>query len=55
MILEDANIKIGSVLSDVFGISGQAILDGLLENKLRAEEMTHFARGRARGEDSSTL
>jgi transposase len=47
-ILEDANIKIGSVLSDVFGMSGQAILEGLLENKLPAEEMAQFARGRAR-------
>jgi len=47
-ILEDANIKIGSVLSDVFGTSGQAILEGLLENKLSAEEMAQFARGRAR-------
>jgi transposase len=47
-ILEDANIKIGNVLSDVFGMSGQAILEGLLENKLRADEMAELARGRAR-------
>jgi len=47
-ILEDANVKIGSVLSDVFGLSGQDILEGLLENKLGAEEMAQLARGRAR-------
>lgn len=47
-ILEDANVKIGNVLSDVFGMSGQAILEGLLENKLGPEEMAELARGRAR-------
>ena len=47
-ILEDANVKIGNVLSDVFGVSGQAILEALLENKLRPEEMAEFAKRRAR-------
>jgi len=47
-ILEDANIKIGSVLSDVFCMSGQAILESLMDNKLKPEEMAQFARGRAR-------
>src|SRR3989442_7976328 len=32
-ILEDANVKIGNVLTDVFGVSGQAMLEALLENK----------------------
>ena len=30
-ILEDANVKIGNVLSDVFGMSGQAMMEALLE------------------------
>lgn len=30
-ILEDANIKLGSVLSDVFGVSGQRMLHALVE------------------------
>jgi transposase len=32
-VLEDANIKLGSVLSDVFGASGQLMLNALLEGK----------------------
>jgi len=47
-ILEEANVKIGSVLSDVFGKTGQAILDALLEGKASAEEMAHLARGLAK-------
>ena len=29
-ILEDANVKLGNVLSDVFGVSGQLMLDALM-------------------------
>ena len=32
-ILEDANVKLGTVLSDVFGVSGQLMLEALLEGK----------------------
>jgi len=47
-ILEDANVKIGNVLSDVFGTSGQAMLEALLENKLTAEQTAELAVGRLR-------
>ncbi len=47
-VLEEANVKIGSVLSDVFGMTGQAILEALLEGKATAEEMAHLARGLAK-------
>src|SRR3989440_9797310 len=47
-VLEDANIKIGNVLSDVFGMSGQAMLEALMENKLNAEQTADLARGRLR-------
>lgn len=47
-VLEQANVKIGSVLSDVFGMTGQAILEALLEGKATAEEMAHLARGLAK-------
>jgi len=47
-VLEEANVKIGSVLSDVFGVTGQAILEALLEGKASAEEMAHLARGLAK-------
>ena len=30
-LLEDANVKIGDVLSDVFGLSGQLMLEALRE------------------------
>jgi transposase len=47
-VLEDANIKIGNVLSDVFGMSGQAILEALLGNQMNAHEMASLAQGRLR-------
>src|SRR5439155_14597175 len=47
-VLEDANVKIGNVLSDVFGMSGQAMLEALLENKLNAEQVADLARGSLR-------
>ena len=47
-VLEEANVKIGSVLSDVFGVTGQAILEALLEGKASSEEMAHLARGLAK-------
>ncbi len=42
-ILEDANVKIGDVLSDVFGVSGQAMLEGLLENTHDVREIAERA------------
>jgi transposase len=47
-ILEDANVKLGNVLSDVFGASGQLILNALLKGKANAEEVAQLARGRAK-------
>jgi transposase len=41
-ILEDANVKLGNVLSDVFGTSGQAMLEALLENKRSAAEIAEL-------------
>jgi transposase len=40
--LEDANVKLGNVLSDVFGTSGQAMLEALLENKQSATEIAEL-------------
>lgn len=47
-VLEEASIKIGSVLTDVFGVSGQLILDALLEGKATLEEVADLARHTAR-------
>src|SRR3989442_5480751 len=47
-VLEAANVKIGNVLSDVFGMSGQDMLEALLENKLSPEQVADLARGSLR-------
>jgi Sodium:dicarboxylate symporter family len=44
-VLEDANVKLGNVLSDVFGTSGQAMLEALLENKRTAAEIAERDTG----------
>src|SRR5271169_5327079 len=46
-MLEQTNVKIASVLSDLFGVSGQHMLLALLEGKATAEEMAGLARGSA--------
>jgi len=43
-ILEDANVKLGNVLSDVFGVSGQLMLKALLKGETKPEEIAQFAQ-----------
>jgi transposase len=47
-LLETANIKLASVATDVFGASGQAMLNALIEGRTSAEEMAALAKGRLR-------
>lgn len=47
-LLEDANIKLGSVISDVLGVSGREMLAGLLAGTVPAAELAELARGRMR-------
>jgi transposase len=47
-ILEDANVKLTSVLSDLFGVSGQLMLDALLKGKAKPEQIAQFAQRRAK-------
>lgn len=47
-ILEDANIKIGNVLSDVFGLSGQLMLGKLLEGNATPAEIAELAQKSAK-------
>ncbi len=47
-VLEDANVKPGYVLTDVFGVSGQLMLDALLKGEAKPEEIAQFARKRAK-------
>jgi len=47
-VLEDANVKLGNVLTDLFGVSGQLMLEALLQGQAQPEEMAQFAKGRAK-------
>ena len=47
-VLEDANVKLGNVLSDVFGVSGQLMLEALLGGKVRPAEIAELAKRKAK-------
>ncbi len=47
-LLESANVKLASVLSDVFGVSGTAMLRALIEGRLSPAEMAALGKGRLR-------
>jgi len=47
-LLETANIKLASVASDVFGVSGLLMLHALVEGKATPQEMAELAKGRLR-------
>jgi len=47
-VLEDANVKIGDVLTDVFGLSGQTMLEALVANKQSVAEIAALAHWRLR-------
>jgi len=46
--LEDANIKIAGVISDILGASGRAFLDALIAGETDPEKLADLARGRLR-------
>jgi transposase len=48
-VLESANIKLGSVASDVLGASGRAMLEALIAGHASPDEMAQLAQGRMRG------
>ena len=47
-VLEGAPIKLGNVLTDVFGLSGQRMVEALLEGKASAEEIAQLAQKSAK-------
>ena len=47
--LEDANIKLASVVTDVTGVSAQDMLQSLVEGVEDPEQLAQMARGRMRG------
>jgi len=47
-VLEDAGIKLGSVASNVLGVSGRAMIDALVRGEADPEALAQLARGRLR-------
>ena len=47
-ILEDANVKLGSVASDVLGVSGRKMIRALIAGEAGAAEVADLAKGRLR-------
>jgi transposase len=47
-ILEDANIKLGSVATDVLGVSGRAMLEAIIAGEVDPARLADHARGRMR-------
>jgi transposase len=46
--LEDANVKLGSVATDILGVSGRAMIRGLIEGQDDPAQLAELARGRLR-------
>ena len=46
--LEDANVKLSSVLNSLYGVSGQAMLERMLKGEFSPSELSEFAKARAR-------
>jgi transposase len=47
-ILEDANIKLSSVLSDVFGATGKKIMEKILDGNYQPEQLLYYVHGRVK-------
>ena len=47
-VLEDANIKLGSVASDVLGVSGRDMLHAMVEGQQDPKQLAELAQGRLR-------
>jgi len=48
-VLEDANIKLASVATDILGVSGRAMLHGLIEGEKDPVKLADFAQRKLRG------
>jgi len=51
-VLEDANIKLGNVVSDVLGVSGRAMVEQLAAGETDPEALAKLARGRMRSKQA---
>jgi transposase len=52
-VLEDANVKLGSVASDVLGVSGRAMLEALIGGQTDGRVLAGLARGRLRSKQEA--
>jgi transposase len=48
-VLEDANVKLSSVMSDVMGVSGRAMLRAMIKGETEPKALAELSRGRLRG------
>jgi len=48
-VLEDANVKLSSIMTDVMGVSGRAMLQAVIQGETDPDELAKLARGRLRG------
>ncbi len=51
-LLETANVKLASVMSDVFGVSGRAMLDAIIREGYLPAEVAKLARGSLRNKSA---
>src|SRR5512136_3468050 len=54
-VLEDANIKLASVASDVMGVSGRAMLDQIVQGQADPAVLAELAKGRLRDKQELLL
>jgi transposase len=54
-VLEDANIKLSTVASDIMGVSGRAMLRALIEGETDPARLAALARGRLRGKQAALI
>ena len=47
-LLEDANLKLASVVTDIYGVSARAVLEAILAGQRDVEALADLARGRLR-------
>jgi len=48
-VLEDANVKLSSVVSDTFGVSGSRMIEALMAGNLSVDEISDLAIGKLKG------
>jgi transposase len=54
-VLEDANLKLTSVLSDVLGMSGRAMIEAIIQGEADPERLADLSRGRLKASRPAVL